>query len=95
MFTNFDKDILKTEQNIQLSILSEKMNQLTDTKTKKNYLILANVWKRSVRICPPILVKISTKLSKIFHVFTFQWTNELTDRHTDKKNQFFISQSMR
>ena len=64
--------------------LNEQMNQLTDTQTKKFNFILADLWDRSRRWCLPILVNISSKLSKLSHFSIFQQTNEPTHRHKQK-----------
>ena len=73
------------------------MNNWINLRThKKNYnFILANLWDRSIRNCPPILMNIPPKLIKLSPFSILQWTNKPTNRHTNKKFQFYFSQSVR
>ena len=88
MSTNFFLKYLQNWAKYPIfSLFREQMNQLTDTQTKNFNFLLDNLWDRSRGRCPPILVKISTKLSKISHFLNFQWTmNQLTDTQTKNVN---------
>ena len=94
---------MKTEKLFQLSFpkyptfrcFSKQMNKQTDRQTKNLNSISINSWDWSRRRCLPILIKISWKLIKISHISIFQWTNEPTDGHTNKKFFVGIKQSVR
>ena len=57
--------------------------------------VLGCLWDSFSRRCPPNLVNISWKLSKRSNFSIFQWPNEQTDRHTDKKIKLHFCQYVR
>ena len=85
MSTNFEKYILKREGYIQIDVskwINEPTHRLTDYKLK---FISTNLWDESTWRSPLILENLSWKLIETSKFKIFHLTNEITDRHTDKK----------